>query len=168
MLPNCNWLVRHIGLEGIHPHMQEEERKSKTLVFGLWSWLKTWTDSTSICQHWPSSITHSRVDFAAVVFANFPIAYIRDGRVGLALSPHVAEHFKSWNLIASLEKLPLQIRCYGSRWVLCQFLCLTHKSQYQRSTHTWDAFYLLLPANHLLLEIRGKIILNKFDEKLKT
>ena len=33
MLPNCNWLVRHIGLEGIHPHMQEEERKSKTLVF---------------------------------------------------------------------------------------------------------------------------------------
>ena len=58
MLPNCNWLVRHIGLEGIHPHMQEEERKFKTLVFGLWSWLKTWTDSTSICQHWSSSITH--------------------------------------------------------------------------------------------------------------
>ena len=37
MLPNCNWLVRHIGLEGIHPHMQEEERKSKTLVFGLFT-----------------------------------------------------------------------------------------------------------------------------------
>ena len=101
-------------------------------------------------------------------FANLPISYVRDGRVGLALSPHVAEQFKSWNLIASLEKLPLLLRCYGSRWVLCQFLCLTHRSQYQRSTHTWDAFYLLLPANHLLLEIRGKIILNKFDEKLKT
>ena len=101
-------------------------------------------------------------------FANLPLSYVRDGRVGLALSPHVAEQFKSWNLIASLEKLPLLLRCYGSRWVLCQFLCLTHKSQYQRSTHTWDAFYLLLPATHLLWEIRGKIILNKFDEKLKT
>ena len=36
MLPNCNWLVRHIGLEGIHPHMQEEEISLKrlSLVFG--------------------------------------------------------------------------------------------------------------------------------------
>ena len=36
----------------------KRKRESKTLVFGLWSWLKTWTDSTSISQHWPSSITH--------------------------------------------------------------------------------------------------------------
>ena len=101
-------------------------------------------------------------------FANLPISYVRDGRVGLALSPHVAEHFKSWNLIASLEKLPLLLRCYGSRWVLCQFLCLTHRSQYQRSTHTWDAFYLLLPATHPLWEIRGRIISNKFRWKAEN
>ena len=31
MLPNCNWLFRHIGLEGIHPHMQEEEISLKRL-----------------------------------------------------------------------------------------------------------------------------------------